>query len=173
MILEITKKKLSNYSIFKIGGIDAISNKTTANSINFTLPNTVKPQDFEAFFLLKDSFYLFSKSNNFSQLFKVSNTEGNQVAEFISEYKFTSKNNKITSADISDDGKTVVLLTHDKIWKLNQFKGDDFFSGKIESQKFNHDSQKEGVCFKDNNTLIITEEGNRGLHANIYKYTLD
>ena len=73
----------------------------------------------------------------------------------------------------SEDGKTVVLLCHDKIWKLSDFKVDDFFSGKIESQSFNHESQKEGVCFKDNYSLLITEESDKNMHGNIYEFSFD
>ncbi|MDB9961427.1 hypothetical protein OAD62_04955 [Oceanihabitans sp.] len=167
------KNKHRIYSIYKIVGMDTISNKTEASRIDFTLPKNVKPKDFEAFFLLNNSFYLFSKNQKTCQLYKIPNTEGNHLAEFISKHKFNEKNNRITSADISPDGKTVVLLCHDKIWKLSDFKADDFFSGKIESQSFNHASQKEGICFKNNKSLFITEESNKGIRANIYEFVLD
>jgi len=167
------KKKQSLYSIYKIVGVDTIIDKTTASSINFTLSNTIKPKDFEAFFLLNDTFYLFSKSNKSCQIFKVPNTVGSHTAELVSKYKFDGDYNKITSADISQDGKTVTLLTHDKIWMLIDFKADDFFSGKIESQMFNHDSQKEGVCFKDSKTLLITEESDKDIQSNLYEYKID
>jgi len=166
-------KKRKHFKIYKVDSLISTNSKTTAKTINFKLPAGVKSLDFESFFLWGNTFYIFSKDSKICQLFKVPNQIGNHVAALISEYKFKGKNNKITSADISEDGKTVVLLCHDKIWKLSHFKADDFFSGKIESQNFNHNSQKEGVCFKNNKNLLITEESNKDINSNIYEFILD
>jgi len=81
------------------------------------------------------------------------------------------KKNKVTSADISEDGKTVILLNHDKLWKLSQFESDDFFSGKIEAHHFNHDSQKEGLCFKNKKDILITDESKK--NSNIYLFSFN
>ncbi len=91
--------------------------------------------DAEAFFYHKNYFYIFTKSRarkNLGKtlLFKVPNTKGKHIAEFVSEYSFcNSINCRITAADISVDGKTVVLLNHKAVFVLTNFKSDDFFSG--------------------------------------------
>ncbi|MFD2726986.1 hypothetical protein [Hyunsoonleella rubra] len=158
-----------DFTIYKVS--DLSSDKTKGERISFTLPKSVKPKDFEAFFLWNDFFYLFSKDNKSSILFKVPNRVGKHTAIKISKLK--EKYLKITSADISDDGKTVILLTHDKLWKITNFKSDDFFSGDIEALLFDHSSQKEGICFKDNSSIYITDEKTKGSGGNLYSFSLD
>lgn len=163
-------KNRDDFTIYKVS--DFSSNKTKAERINFVLPKKVKPKDFEAFFLLNNYFYIFSKENESSMLFKVPNTVGIHTATLLSTFNLKGKNNKITSADISDDGKTVVLLNHDKLWKLTSFKDGDFFEGNIEELPFNHNSQKEGICFKDAKTVFITDEKTKGEGGNLYEFGL-
>jgi hypothetical protein len=103
----------------------------------------------------------------------VKNEIGTQRSKLQAEYNLDGKDNKITSADISDDGKTIVLLNHDKLWTLSDFKADDFFSGHIEEQKFDHNSQKEGVCFDSKNKVLITDERNGSEGGNIYRFNLN
>ncbi|MCF7567167.1 hypothetical protein L3X37_02145 [Sabulilitoribacter arenilitoris] len=163
-------KNRDDFTIYKVS--DFSSNKTKAERINFVLPKKVKPKDFETFFLYNNYFYIFSKENKSSMLFKVPNTIGLHTATRIATFNLEGKNNKITSADISDDGKTVVLLNHDKLWKITGFKDGDFFEGNIEELPFNHNSQKEGVCFKDAKTVFITDEKTKGEGGNLYEFEL-
>ena len=166
-------KKRKQFRIYKVSNVNSTASKTTVDTISFRLPKNTKSLDFEAFFLWENAFYVFSKDDKTCQLFKIPNISENHIAELISTYKFDGENNKITSADISDNGKTVVLLTHDKIWKLSDFETDDFFSGKVEAYGFNHDSQKEGVCFKDINTLYISDEKTKLEGGNLYEFYLN
>jgi hypothetical protein len=162
-------KNRGDFTIYKI--LNSDNEKTNAQRINFVLPKKVKPKDFEAFFLLNNVFYIFSKGNK-SALFKVPNKVGRHTAIKISEFKFKGKHNRITAADVSDDGKTIVLLNHDKLWKITHFKNDNFFEGHIQELKFDHNSQKEGVCFKTNNTVYITDEKTKGNGGNLYEFKL-
>ena len=73
---------------------------------------------------------------------------------------------------ISSDGKTIILLNHDSIWELTNFEGDAFFKGTIKKIELEHDSQKEGVCFKGDDTLYITDERNKSDGGNIYRFKL-
>lgn len=164
-------KKRKSFAIFKVRQPDSVNQSTTADVISFKLPKGMKSEDFESFFLFKNAFYLFSKTNKKCKLFKVPNQLGDHVAEFISEYKFEAKITKVTSADISDDGKTVVLLNHDKLWKLSGFTSDNFFNGVLESLKFEHNTQKEGICFKSSNSVYITDERHKSEGGNIYTFT--
>jgi hypothetical protein len=165
-------KNRKKFTIYKISNILSPEANITTESITFKLPESIKSHDFEAFFLLKNTFYIFSKNNNEGIVISVPNTFGKHTASFVTAFNLKGDHNKITSADISDDGKTIVLLNHDKVWKLTNFDGDNFFEGTIESLTFEHDSQKEGVCFKDNNTIYITDEYN-GIHGgNVYEFLL-
>ena len=66
----------------------------------------------------------------------------------------------------------VALLNHDRVWILNQFEKDVFFEGKLKSIEFEHNSQKEGVYIKTNNTLIISDERNKDEGGFIYEFKL-
>ena len=75
--------------------------------------------------------------------------------------------------DISDDGKIVVLLNHDKLWKLTGYKGEDFFNGNIEEIMFDHNSQKEGINFIGPYNVLITDEKTKHEGGNLYSFSLD
>ena len=165
-------EKRKKFSIYKVKNPAHINDHTTADIINFKLPDDVKSKDFEAFFLLDGYFYIFSKETKSCYLIKVPNQIGYHIAELVTDFNLDGKHNKITSADISDDGKTVVLLNHDKLWKLSNFEPDAFFKGKVEELKFDHDSQKEGICFKNNKTVLITDEKNGTEGNNVYSFDL-
>lgn len=165
-------KKRENFTIYKIINPEVAKSKTDAEAITFKLPKSMKSEDFESFFLHNNVFYIFSKDDDKCKLFKVQNVIGNHVAEYVSDIKLKGKNTKVTSADIRDDGKVIVLLNHDKLWKLTNYSSDHFFNGSIEAIKFNHDSQKEGINFINTNTLLITDERNKNDGGNLYRFKL-
>ena len=135
--------------------------------------------DCEAFFHYNDSLYLFTKSrvkSDFGRtaLYKIPAKKGDYIAELVSTFNTCPDSNCwITSADISDDGKKVVLLSPKSIWVFTEFEGNDFLSGVVSEIPLNNVSQKEGICFKDKNTLYITDEKAHGLGGNLYEYRLD
>lgn len=164
-------KKRKVFTIYKINKIATIKSSTEADIITFTLPENFDSEDFEAFFLWNDLFYVFSKNDKKTKVFTVPNSIGNHQASFYSEYKFQEKYNKITAADISADGKTIALLNHEKVWKISAFEKTDFFKGTIKALDFKHKSQKEGLCFKDSKTLYVTDERNKN-DGNIYSFSI-
>jgi len=166
-------KKRESFRILKVKYEDLINSSTTAEIIEFTLPKAIKSKDFEAFFLLKNSFYLISKENKEFSVFMVPNEIGKHQAILRSSFNLKGKNNKITSADISDDGKTIVLLNHDKLWKISNYQSNNFFSGDIEKLSFKHDSQKEGISFKTNSKVLLTDEREGSVGGNIYSFDLN
>lgn len=132
--------------------------------------------DAESFFYFKKHFYIFTKSRvkkayGKTSLYKLPATKGKQKAKLIGEFDNGKKNDAwITSADISDDGKKVVLLSQKNILIFTDFKNDNFLSGKVKEIVFEqHESQKEGICFKNNNTLLITDEKAGGKGGNLYQ----
>ena len=132
--------------------------------------------DTESFFFYNDNIYLFTRSRvkgdyGKTSLYKIPAINGNHAAAFISE--FTSCNDlkcSITSAAMSNDKKRVVLLSGNALLLFTNFEDDDFFSGKVTQIPLNHTSQKEGVCFKNNNTLYITDEFSHGNGGNLYEF---
>jgi hypothetical protein len=103
----------------------------------------------------------------------VPNQIGKHTAELVTDFNLDGKHHKITSADVSEDGNTIVLLNHDKLWKITNFEADKFFKGTIEDLKFEHDSQKEGICFVNNSAVYITDERNKSEGGNLYLFNIN
>ena len=178
------RKKLA---ILKVNAKD-LKNDKNANveRIRFYFPDQKKfpPKkkqlffDTESFFFFNDSLYLFTRSRvkgdyGKTSLYKIPAKEGDHAAEFISDYSSCKKLKcSITSAAMSEDKKKVVLLSSESILLLTKFKDDNFFSGKIVELPFDHKSQKEGVCFKNDKNLYITDERSHGNGGNLYEYKL-
>lgn len=163
-------EKRKNFTIYKISSPEKSDGEVRADIITFNLPKDQKSKDFEGFFLYEGSFYIFSKEPKKCILIKVPNTIGAHTAEVMKTFKLEGKNNEITSADISDDGKTIILLNHDKVWKLSDYDSDDFFGGRVESLPFNYSTQMEGVCISNNLRVFLTNEDNGGMGSNLYKF---
>ena len=176
-------QKRKKLTILKIVNKDLLnSDSVEVEKISFEYPKNHKKKkvsyDAEAFFYHEDYFYIFTKSRakkdlGKTLLFKVPNTKGKHIAEFVSEYSFCNSTDcRITAADISVDGKNVVLLNHKAIFMLTNFKMDNFFSGEIKEMPLGHSSQKEGVCFKGENTLLITDEYSMHTKGNLYSFSI-
>lgn len=136
--------------------------------------------DCEAFFELNGFFYLFTKNRSkgfdgTTLIYKIPNKEGHHVAQLLGKYKTGEQFNDsaITGAAISQDRSKFVLLSHSKVWLFEDFKGDDFLNGKISVLPLHHYSQKEAVCFKDNNTLLIADEKDKKTGGNVYEVSLE
>lgn len=166
-------KKRKTFNIYKVINAAVSDQDIRIETISFKIPNTIKAEDYEAFFILNNNFYIFSKNDKKAIVISVPNKTGNQVASFVTEFNLKGKKNRITAADISPDKKTIVLLNHDKLWELTNFDGDNFFEGTIKALPFMHNSQKEGLCFKTNTTVYITDEYSHSNGGNIYEFSLN
>jgi hypothetical protein len=174
--------------IYKIDKNSLDSESTTpVYKISFAYPEqkdfppkkTAMFYDVEGFFEFKNNFYLFTKNRSkgfdgTSYLYKVPNAAGFHQAEFMGEFKTCADYNHcaITSASISPDESKVVVLTHDKIWIFENFTGDSFLKGVKTELYLNHFSQKEAICFKDNETLIIADEKTKKIGGKVYEVSL-
>ena len=181
--------KRKNLVILKIKATDLKSDTIVdVERIHFKYPNQSKfpPKkkqrhfDSESFLYFNDSLYVFTKSrvkNKFGKtnLYKVPAKIGNHTAIYVGSFNSCSDMECwITSADISKDGKQVILLNHKAVWLLNNFEGDNFFNGTATELLFKADNtQKESVCFKNNNTLYIADELTHGSGGNLYEFKLD
>ncbi|WP_366184187.1 hypothetical protein [Flavobacterium ovatum] len=135
--------------------------------------------DVEGFIAFQNNFYLFTKnrSSNFNGtafIYKVPNAPGNHPAKKIGEFKTGPdyENYAITSVALSPDQKKLAILTHSKIILFENFKADDFLSGKRTEIDLEHFSQKEGVCFKDNTTLFIADEKVKKSGGKLYEFKI-
>jgi hypothetical protein len=95
-------------------------------------------------------------------------------AQLIGEFKTCDDYSTcaITSAAISPDETKVVLLSHSKIWLLENFSSDDFLSGTKTETKLQHNSQKEAICFKDDSTLLIADEKVKKTGGKLYEISI-
>jgi len=182
------ESRRKNLAILKVNAKDLLSSKKVeVEKIRFYYPNQTNfPSkrkqlffDAESFFYHKNSFYIFTKSRVKSKfgktaLYKIPATKGNHKAEFISDFNSCDEMNCwITSADISNDGKKVALLSPSSVLIFSDYNKDDFLSGKLTKIPFNYNSQKEGVAFKNNNTLLITDEKSHGVGGGFYELKIN
>jgi hypothetical protein len=79
----------------------------------------------------------------------------------------------ITAAAMSPDQTKIAILTHDKIFLLENFKGDHFLDGTQTVLELNHFSQKEAVCFKNDDSLLIADERVKKTGGNVYEVSLE
>jgi hypothetical protein len=135
--------------------------------------------DTEAFFFSNDSLYLFTRSrvkDNYGHtaMYKIPARKGKHAAQKVSEYNHCKKHScSITSADISPNGNMIVLLSSHTVLQFQNFKTDNFLQGEKKEISLTYNSQKEGVCFKDNDTLYITDEKAHGTGGNLYTLDID
>ncbi|MGG5506009.1 MULTISPECIES: hypothetical protein [unclassified Myroides] len=136
--------------------------------------------DAEAFFYYDDYFYLFTKNRSkafdgTSLVYKIPNKAGHHQAEYVQTFRGCNvyKHCAITGAAISPDQKTFVLLSHTKLWIIDNFNPNAILDGKIEEHKLHHDTQKEAVTFGDDSTLYIADEVKKKSGGKIYKVDLN
>ena len=159
----------------------------TAERLTFTLsdqedyPPDLKNLNFdiESLIYKEEYLYLFTRnrSRNFdgvTKVYKLPALPGNFEAELIDEYYVCDDLNTcaITGAAISSDGKTIALLTTNKVLLLSNFKEEKFFSGDITTYETGYNSQKEGVAFKNDSTLYLVDERRAQTGGNLYEFSL-
>lgn len=180
-----TRKDLAIYKIDKnqLGGKTAV----TSAKIAFSYPEQTEfpPKkskmmfDCEAFFEFKGDFYLFTKNRSAKfdgsfYVYKVPNRAGSHKAQYLGTLSTCNVYRKcaVTAADISPDGKKAVLLTGDKIFLITNFGAGNFTKGKMEMHELGVASQKECVCFIDNDTLLIADEKEKKIGGKLYQLKL-
>ena len=180
------RKDLCIYKIQKDSLIKKEAYSTYKISFAYPEQNKFPPKnkelfyDVEAFFELENNFYLFTKNRSSSFdgttfLYKVPNKAGFHQAQLLGKFKTggSFSENAITSATLSPDGATVVLLCHAKVWLFTNFTSDNFLSGTDKELQLNHFSQKEAICFKDDSTIIIADEKTKKIGGYVYEVTLE
>ncbi|MCB0381986.1 MAG: SdiA-regulated domain-containing protein, partial [Psychroserpens sp.] len=95
-------EKQKDFTIYKVTRPEKNTRSTEAEGIHFKLPDDMDSVDFEAFFLYKGFFYVFSKDHKTCELIKIPNSPGNHIASYVAKIELKDKHTKVTSADISD-----------------------------------------------------------------------
>jgi hypothetical protein len=167
--------------------LDPLNQNVPAEKITFFYPEqkdfpakkTQKLYDCEAFFLYENAFYLFTKnrSKNFdgtTLVYKIPNQKGHHPAEFLGSFKTCNSYRQcvITDVAMSPNGKTIAILGHDRIWLIENFKKDTFLSQSIAEYPLHHFSQKEGICFKDDEILYLSDERSKGIGGKLYEISI-
>lgn len=182
------QNKRKNLKILKIKHSDLEKDEVTVEKIKFEYPEqkNFPPKkkarffDTEAFFYWNNHFYIFTKSRvatayGTSFLYRIpANSKKKHKAKRLAKFENCNANSCwITAAAISPDKTKVVLLSQKNVIVFSNFTGDDFFSGRKQVFPITINTQKEGVCFKDNNTLLITDEYSRGFGGNLYELKIE
>jgi hypothetical protein len=158
----------TNLKIYKIPYPSTVSGNTvTASVIRFSYPDQHRfPSrwmnfDVEGFFHYNGLLYLFTKADGNGigncKLYTIPDDPGTYVATLVDSFHISGR---ITGADISPDGKSVVLISNTKIYLFNDFSGVNVFNG--DYTKISIDggwTQKEGVCFYSNSLIYLIDEG--------------
>lgn len=175
-----------NLVILKVNKQELSKKNVEVEKIHFSYPDQTKfpPKKKKRFFdaesvIFKNGYlYIFTKSRvkkhyGKTSLYRIPAKEGDYEAKLVGEFNNCDETECwITSAAISPNKEKVVLLTHDAVLLFTDFEGGNFFNGKLTELPFQHISQKEGVSFKDNNTLYITDERSHGKGGNLYEFSL-
>ncbi|MEB8328621.1 hypothetical protein OO009_04570 [Flavobacteriaceae bacterium KMM 6897] len=137
--------------------------------------------DCEAIFYHDKFLYLITKNrsrpfNGEARVYKVPAQKGNYKAEFVGSFKTCEEPNTciVTSADISPDGKKVVVLGYGKLWVFTDFTWDNFTRGKMQTIELKATTQLESVSFKPNSNtgLLLSDEERADTGQNLYSFEL-
>ncbi|WP_136465983.1 hypothetical protein [Flagellimonas onchidii] len=136
--------------------------------------------DSEAFFHWKGHLYIFTKDRTHPYLgktlvYRVPDKKGTYEAKLIGTLNLCNDKDhcSVTSAAISEDGKTIALLGYGNVYLLKDFDFDHFSDAKIGALYLKHETQIESVCFIDDSTLLIADEQSQTKGRNLYSYKLD
>ncbi len=165
-----------NLRIYRIPHPSNISaSSVTAEVINFSYPDQTQwPSpwlnfDVEGFFHFNGKLYLFTKPDldaiGYTKMYRLSDQPGTHVATLVDSF-YT--NDRPTSADISPDGTSMIIMANSRIHLFRNFVGDDFFGGQYTKISITGGwTQKEGISFWSNNEIYLSDEDN-GSGAKLY-----
>jgi hypothetical protein len=171
--------------ICKITNPDEAGDSATAADIDFIYPEQTDfpPRasamnfDCEAMIHFNHSLFLFTKNRSdpnsgYRRMYRLPDKPGNYKAILTDSFftgKGEEKNFAITGAAISSDGSTFVLISHQRIWIFKGFQGEHFFSAEpVELIFSDNDLAMEGVCFKTNEELILSDERGKSGTGRLY-----
>ena len=179
------KGNRTDLKVYKVNKKSLQKGKEEAKSdaINFTYPDqkvylrTKKRTRFdcEAMISYGDSLILFTKDwfTHKTNMYSLPKEPGSYVAKNMDTFK---ANGLITGADISMDGKVLVLCGYSNfdpfLWVFEDYQGTNFFDGnitRIEYPSF-RDAQTEAVLFLGDSTIAVSAERSPSFPQRLYSF---
>ncbi len=126
--------------------------------------------DAEGFFHYQNQLFIFTKGDSiatgYTKLYSIPDSPGSYNATFIDSFYI---NDRITGADISPDGSTVILLSNTKLHLFQNFTSTNFFTGMYTRLSISGSrTKKEGITFVDDKSIYLTDE-NEGFGNHLFK----
>lgn len=152
--------KRKNLRIYKIDkdfqSTDTIS-FSYADQQEFPPAKKERNFDCEGFFWNDGELNIISKNWGYKcvKRYVVPDQKGDYVLEPVEEFYL---NGMITAADISPDGRKIVLLSYGKLYLFDLVPGHPLFSQPYKCINFYRGGQAEAVTFINNDDLLITNE---------------
>ena len=154
--------KRKNLRIYKLN----LRNPNQVQAINFEYADrkagTADKEHFEfdseALFWYQSKLYLITKDREDgvqAKLYELPDKPGNYEAVLIDKYEV---NSPVTAADISPDGKTLLLLSKGKAHLFHPVGGRNFFGSKMQTVNLGKVGQTEAAVFTNNQTIVFTSE---------------
>ncbi len=175
-ILRVSKSQFINSTASNVN--------VTADAINFSyadqtsfVANQLNNFDCESMISIGNFLYLFTKNriDGQTKVYKVSKTPGTYSLTILSTYNVAGL---LSGADYNAVTNEIALIGYlppnaksSFIYYLNDFTGDQFFSGnvrRVEIGSPNNAWQTEGICYKNSNELFISCETTTFLDAKLF-----
>lgn len=133
--------------------------------------------DCEAMIEFDGNLYIFSKDwkTHRSTVYKIPKKPGDYTLHPIDTFNV---NGLITGADISPNQKHLALVGYKNytafIWLFSNFSDDNFFKGSSQYFFLNKisNAQTEGICFYDNNTLLVSCEKTKLYNQQVFSFDI-
>lgn len=125
--------------------------------------------DAEAIFTVGDEVFILTKhrSDTMTTLYRLDHREPHERRALTMLGRFDVRG-RVTAADASDDGRTLAVLTYDRIWLFDRDTPDTpFFEARSSSRPYvlhDGESDSESICFETDDTLLIADEARGELY---------
>jgi hypothetical protein len=157
-------------------------NQVRPEVIEFLLPdnglNSKCHYDIEAMIWNKGRLTMFTKdrcdeNNNHLVVYSVPDEPGHYTAAKVGEFYWEEPDKciKITGADLSPDGKKLVLLSKDALHFFFGYNRDEYFNGSYRYIDLPN-RKREGLVHSGDCDLFISEEAHKGEKAKLWKLNL-
>ncbi len=180
--------KRKNLVIYKLPNIEIEKgDKINVEKIEFSYPEQkdFPPKkehqvfDAEAFFHAQGYLYIFTKNRAHpftgeTWIYRVPDQKGTYEAELLGTLFINNdwKTGQVTSADISPDGKTIVLLTNGKLYTFTNFTLENLTQATKTEIDLGVRTQLESVCFINATQLLLSDEERENTGRNLYSYQI-
>lgn len=128
--------------------------------------------DCEGVFTRGDTVYFVTKrrSDTLTRLYRLDAAKPGMVND-LTPLGYFDVQGRATAADATDDGHRLAVLTYTGIWVFEPATrgGDDWFDGAVYWMPFTQAPGAEGICWENNDTLIVAAEEGAG---KLYRVTL-